>query len=222
MPENLRHMQLIGRVSKAVGADRVSRVAPWEKLSICEFLGWFVSLWTIYICMVAYVVLSGILRDMGNGGESLLTHWGRQRQCCLGEFSKMGFPRPPVSQPPRRSQEQHSFPQAPQNVQVFRKCTAQLPQSHLQCGIEGRRKRDFRWPRHAEQQVRPAGKKKMRTLPHNPVAKGGVDSVVCMYQYVPELHRMCLSGGGHQISGPFYDSLILSRESSSGMCPNGV
>ena len=45
---------------------------PSETLSTGEFLGWFLRLWIIWICSMAYIVLSNVLRDMGGGGPRFL------------------------------------------------------------------------------------------------------------------------------------------------------
>ena len=76
------------------------------------------------------------------------------------------------NQPPRKSWKQHAFPQPSQNIQVFReRVSANLPQSHLQHSIEGRRNKRSRGLRHVEQQVRLGRKKKMKTPSHGVEAK---------------------------------------------------
>lgn len=45
----------IGRIPNVMRAAWMSKIAPSERLSIGEFLGWFVCLWIIWICSMAYI-----------------------------------------------------------------------------------------------------------------------------------------------------------------------
>ena len=73
IPVKLGPKWYIGRIPKVMRAARMSRIAPSERLSIGEFLGLFVCLWIIWICSMAYIVFSSVLRDMGGGGPRFLT-----------------------------------------------------------------------------------------------------------------------------------------------------
>lgn len=149
----------------------MSRIAPSERLSIGEFLGLFVCLWIIWICSMAYIVLSSVLRDMGGGGPRFLTCQAQQRPCSLGEFSKMKFLGATCPADLQRNHNSNMHFHRPPGI--YRSLGKYCPTSpnHLQHSIEGRRSRRSRGPRHAEQKVKPDREKNLRTPTCSPMQK---------------------------------------------------